>query len=224
MKEPLNVLSIDWDYFQNTNLNILHHYPDGIDHSTELSELIWSCKYEIYPYLKNDITLMETEYNNLRHILGKQASTCPVMIANSHVHAFDFIQENKKDKINITNIDMHHDIINENPERDCGNWLKELLMKKAKLKWISNPISFDMYKIQKDKDLLHAINSIHAGTSLDVIKNESYDIIFLARSDTWSPPHLDKYFCQLVNEMTNHFDKITIETSVKEPRKQILLN
>lgn len=42
---PINILSIDFDYFQNVDSKtLLMHYPDGIDLPEELSRFIPLCK------------------------------------------------------------------------------------------------------------------------------------------------------------------------------------
>ena len=43
---PINILSIDFDYFQNVDSKtLLMHYPDGIDLPEELSRFIWASHY-----------------------------------------------------------------------------------------------------------------------------------------------------------------------------------
>ncbi len=55
-------------------------------------------------------------------------------------------------------------------------------------------------------------------TSVSCLSDMQFDIVFLCRSDTWTPPHLDEGFNELVQTCINHFDKVIIEESVKEPR------
>lgn len=46
MSQTLNVLSIDFDYFQKVSKDVLMNcYPDGLDLSTELSIFTWSGYY-----------------------------------------------------------------------------------------------------------------------------------------------------------------------------------
>ena len=46
MKNALNILSIDFDFFQIVDKNtLLTCYPDGHDFSTDLSKIIWSQYY-----------------------------------------------------------------------------------------------------------------------------------------------------------------------------------
>ena len=93
----------------------------------------------------------EREYaeklNELRHIIMKNADRNPpkAMITNSHVCIFDFIMDEYKSgeykRLNLVNIDMHHDMFNENETVDCGNWVSHIVKEipKTRIRWISNP-------------------------------------------------------------------------------------
>lgn len=225
----MQVLSIDWDYFQNVSVETVRQcYPDGVDHATALSEVIWGSKYGTYPQI-NQITVLEKEYCIIQQILLNQNSSCPVMIANSHKHIYEFITKHC-DNLNLVNVDMHHDITNGNKTLDCGNWIgtlfKEHKLKTQDFQWVYNPISIAMYGIDegntktdvKLRSLIHEVGL----TSLSKIKDQKFDMIFLARSDTWSPPHLDKYFCSLVKLMCMHFQKVIAEQGIENPRQQYL--
>ena len=154
------------------------------------------------------------------------------MIANSHVNAYDFILKHLADdeKISLTNVDMHHDLINDNENVDCGNWIGKLIAEgcvgceRDSLKWIHNPVSFSMYGADPTDgtEFGKLLAQLDGGDTLQSIKNEKYDLIFLARSDTWSPPHLDDQFNLLVNIMREHFLNIDIENDVKNPRRAYL--
>ena len=221
------ILSIDWDYFQNVSTDILKNYPDGIDRSTELSELIWGIRYAQCDFAK-EVAILENEYNLLIQLLLMQNKNCPVMIANSHKHIYRFITERCNGDIELINIDMHHDILNDNPELDCGNWIGSLL-KENRLKnfrWVYNPVSLKMYGIEdgssdEDKTLRKIVQKIGL-SSISDIQDKSFDMIFLARSDIWSPPHLDKYFSELVSLMCAHFKEVIAEQGIEIPRKEYL--
>lgn len=227
----MKVLSIDWDFFQNVDKKTLRFYPDGLDNPTKVTEIIWGAKYAENGDELREVTLSENEYERMIELLSKQNEDCSVMIANSHVHIYDFIHEHlsEDEKVNLVNVDMHHDMINDNDKTDCGNWIGQLLKEKALeqlgFKWISNEISFDMYGIgdgeNKKFDML--MNILNAGNSLKAIEDEQYDLIYLARSDTWSPPHLDPYFCSLVDFMKEHFLEIKIERDIDKPRTEYLV-
>lgn len=221
------VLSIDWDFFQNVSTDVLRScYPDGVDLPTAITEITWSNHYVTDGERLNKINVLKDEYEKLLKLLLNQSSDCSVMIANSHVHAFDFIKEHlENEKAALTNIDMHHDFVNDNSKLDCGNWIGTLIKENKicenGLLWIHNPVSFEMYGIDsegEDKDFTKAIKKINGGDTLDLIKDEKYDLIFLARSDTWSPPHLDGKFCLLVDLMKEHFTNIKMENGIDKPR------
>lgn len=223
------VLSIDWDYFQNASVETIRNcYPDGLDTSSDLSELIWGVHYAEHADKINNVSVISEEFDMLKKLLSQQNSTTPVMIANSHVHIYAFILQHIKEneQISVVNADMHHDITNANPELDCGNWIKQLILHgcltKQNLKWIHSPVSFEAYGIDTDNDLFLSIKNIDAGTTLSSIQNEKYDLIFIARSDSWSAPHLDGYFNELINTVAGHFTNAVIEQSVNKPRTQYM--
>lgn len=222
------ILSVDWDYFQNVSADTLRNcYPDGYDAPTDISEMTWGAHYAEKGDDIEKVSL-SNEYNTLRDILARQRRTTPVMVANSHAHIYNFIAKytGAHEQVNIVNVDMHHDIANGNTQLDCGNWIQHIIkrnnLSKQNLKWIHNPVSFEAYTLGTDCDnaAICTINDIDGGTSLDAIKNEKYDLIFIARSDQWSPPHLDDYFSDVVDNIAAHFKTVTIEQSVCKPRKQ----
>lgn len=225
----MKVLSIDWDYFQNVSSDVLRDYPDGIDRSTELSELIWGIRYAQRDFAK-EVAILENEYNTLIQLLLMQDKGCPVMIANSHKHIYRFITEHCDGEIALVNIDMHHDILNDNPALDCGNWIgalfKEKCLKFQNFRWVYNPVSLKMYGIkdgssEEDKTLREISQKIGL-SSISEIPNKKFDMIFLARSDIWSPPHLDEYFSELVSLMCRHFTEVIAEQGIEIPRKEYL--
>lgn len=221
----LKILSIDFDYFQKTNKHIMSTcYPDGIDLPTNISSIVWSGYYanpKTADKLKH-VNILTHEFETLKQILSSDNNTqptTPIMIANSHVHIYDFIHKTARTfnakKINIVNIDMHHDMLNDNSELDCGNWIFHIIndfhRKNINLSWICNPASLDCYDFTENE-------LPNISTTLNDIKNFKFDAIFLCRSDNWLPPHLDVYFHQLIQHIQNRFQNIIIEQDVCEPR------
>ena len=45
VKPTLKVLSIDFDFFQEVDVETLFYYPDGHDFSTDFSKFIWAGHY-----------------------------------------------------------------------------------------------------------------------------------------------------------------------------------
>jgi hypothetical protein len=175
------------------------------------------------------IDLMQDELDKFENLLISQKKDTPVMITNSHVHAFDFIEDLSEDinKISIVNVDMHHDLVNNNNALDCGNWLSFLIRERENrgqstgFRWVTNPVSLDNYGLDdvfaKGGDL-----EGYALDNLDKIKDVKFDGIFLCRSDTWTPPHLDKYFTEVCQLMKSHFDEILIEKGIDIPRTEYM--
>ena len=199
---------------------------------TNLSEIVWGSKYAMYEDKLAEVSLLFDEYDALLTLLYKQNRNCPVMIANSHSHIYGFIHSYLRGKIQITNIDMHHDIINDNAELDCGNWISNLIKDNViaksspkeykSIRWIANPISLDTYGLSDELDpqMQKTLTNLCQCKSVSDICNEKFDIIYLARSDNWSPPHLDTYFCDLVKKIKERFFDIVVERGIDKPRRE----
>lgn len=221
----MKVLSIDFDYFQRVTKEQLALYPDGIDHDTELSEIIWGARYAAHGSAIRKVGIMENELDRLERILLNMGRDSPVMIANSHIHIYDFIHEHQNcgEPLKLVNIDMHHDMMNDNPQMDCGNWVMHLAREqmdagnKIAFNWIANPISLDVYGLETDNIFGQLVLP-----SLDSIEGKKFDAVFLCRSDTWTPPHLDKYFTEVCGIIKDHFDNVRMELGIDKPRTRYL--
>jgi hypothetical protein len=203
-------LSIDFDFFQKVKKDtILECYPDGIDLPSALSELVWASHYASQGKYLREVTINKTKLNEIKNILKKQNRDVPVMIAQSHVSAYDFIKENAGDKAcDIVNIDMHHDMFNNNENLDCGNWIGHIMkdIKGSTITWIANRISKSTYGLTQVDDLIR--------TDFREIKDRKFDLIFLCRSDNWIPPHLDIYFYDIYKTMRSHFNELIVQNDV----------
>lgn len=213
----MNVLSIDFDFFQNVALDVMQNcYPDGIDLPTEISNICWAANMaaDTKHKIKN-VTIDQPLFQDICKIISNQSDKTPVLISQSHVNIYDFIHTciPINSRLHVINVDMHHDYFSNNPELDCGNWLKFIAKdyKNHKLSWITRPVALDAYGFDDEE-------RIPINLDFTKIKNMKFDMIFLCRSDNWTPPHLDLYFEQLVNEMATHFENVLIENCVKEPR------
>lgn len=109
---------------------------------------------------------------------------------------------------------MHHDLFNDNPYLDCGNWLMHIYneIPNTHISWVANPVSEDVYGFD-DKLKSMVLNT------LESIKDRKFDIVFLCRSDNWLPPHLDNEFQELVDFTAKKFKTIRIDSQVKKPRE-----
>ena len=212
-KKPVKILSIDFDYFQIVDMDTMSNYPDGKDNTPKLSEFVWLHRYSDCPELFN-VDLNIEEYGELLSLLGKQNNKTPVLISYSHKDIYDFIHEvcPSDFPLEVVNIDMHHDYSNDNEELDCGNWVSHLQQeyKNFKWRWIANPVSTEMYEAHELDNLI--------STSISSLEGEKYDAIFLCRSDTWLPPHLDDRFHNLLGYFSNVFTKAKASNLVMKPR------
>lgn len=212
----MKVLSIDFDYFQKVSASVAMTYPDGHDFCGDLSSQIWSTHYANQD-LKNEVKLPNGEVLKMKNIILNQDPAIKGMVSHTHLHIYDFIHENVPldETLEVVNIDMHHDMFNENPEVDCGNWVSHIMKEydKASLKWIANRISKSVYGIDQKEQLYKLIE-----TKLDSIKNEKFDLIFLCRSDMWLPPHLDYAFNDLANVVLTRFSHVKYTNVCLKPR------
>lgn len=211
--KQLKVLSIDMDFFQDVDMDtFMECYPDGHDFASPvLSQIIWGSHYS-NPFQREhllEVKCPETLFEELKCILNNQSSLAPVRIAQSHLRILDFICSEAAERgctnIEVTNIDMHHDMFTHNTDSiDCGNWLNAVRnLLPTKVRWISSPISCDMMDDKSnEKDVEVIVNSF------DSIKYTQFDIIFLCRSDLWYAPHLDDKFEELVDYMQQRFKNV----------------
>jgi hypothetical protein len=266
IQKTFNILSIDFDFFQDVSKGTMsRYYPDSIDLGTEISKFVWAGYYANPNSSKHleKVGILYKEYNTLKEILMNNTSkNIPILIANSHFNIYKFIHENydkaknKDKKINLINIDMHHDMFNNNKNLDCGNWLNYIIKEygknnenhetnnnKLNVQWIANPISYDCYNLneeieniilnqeeqkeqepkeKKSKELknikrykkLTALEQLENLNQKIIKDNYKFDLIFLCRSDTWLPPHLDKYFEEIVSLMVCEYTNVVAENHV----------
>lgn len=218
----IRVLSIDFDYFQDTTRKtIMKCYPDGIDLPTEVTCAIWMssyCKsspeYELLRHVKINHDLLSTA----KTVLNKQRDDIPVIIRQSHIGIYDEIRKRYPlgEKMYVAHVDFHDDFGNENSREkfiDCGNWLWHIIKKyDAKLRWYTRNTSFDCYGIKYDE--IPAIRE----SLLPLLCEKQFDMVYLCRSDPWTPPHLDNSFDELVDLCTENFIDVSIEDCVLQPR------
>lgn len=216
--KKLRVLSIDFDFFQDVDKDtMVKCYPDGIDLSTELSCIVWANRYanNLSEELKQ-VSINNDLLNDLYGILHSQSSNIPVLISQSHVDIYYFIEElmsrDPKQKLSIVNVDMHHDCFNDNPELDCGNWISHIYnnYSNVSVNWIARELSFDTYGL--------STKNFPVETTFDKIKDAEFDAIFICRSDAWLPPHLDNHFNDLLNDCRINFKNVIAQSCIQKPR------
>ena len=130
MARQLYILSVDFDYFQMVKADRLKTcYPDGHDLSTQLSEVVWSSYYAMPDSMAKlkEVSVNKAKIQQMQMIFKMCRKNIPVKVASSHVQIYDFISDemrkSKLYKLNLTNVDLHHDMFNDNFEMDCGNWM-----------------------------------------------------------------------------------------------------
>lgn len=202
----MRILSIDYDYFQTAGAETFKEcYPDGIDRNTEESKKVWA---DILSDKKNqkrisNVRLNRSEMNCAEKIILSQRRDIPVMAVCSHKDMYDFAHRLAKpsESLEVVNVDMHHDMFNDNPQVDCGNWVSSLMneYEHFKFRWVANPTGLDVYGFE-DGETRNLIS-----TSLESLIGEQFDALFLCRSDNWVAPHLDYGFQRLLDTCQTHF-------------------
>ena len=212
------VLSIDFDFFQIvSHETILRCYPDGVDLPSFITEATWTSHYASHEEEIMQIQTNKKQLKDLMKIIAAQSPDVKIQITQSHRHAYKFIKENisTDEPCEIINIDMHHDMYNHKYEIDCGNWLSHIDSEypNAHITWVENPESKNAYGTD-----IYNTKPIDIKQDFAFMKDMKFDMIFLCRSDSWLPPHLDPEFHKLKEFIENRFKNTQIEIQVDTPR------
>ena len=219
--KPINVLSIDWDYFVDADIDFrLKYFPDGNEGiSSILQNNIWGSHYGNSSEELLSVGLLDCYSEFLEDISDSLAIHVPseIMVVESHRHIYEAIHSVQKRLrrkfLDLTNIDFHHDVYNPfcNHMVDCGNWLNHIMREfpvgsssygYSKYYWIGQDTS-DVDIVAGDPNVEGKL--VYSTDMLDVdVRNTEWDLVFLCRSDMWSPPHLDKYFIELANILVSY--------------------
>lgn len=202
-QKRINVLSIDWDYFIDASLPVRHAlFPDGgnEDLAEQIRSVIWLGLYASKPQLES-IGILKTPLQELIEVITENSSPqVKVMMADSHKHIYNFIQENKQkmDAVNLVNIDFHHDAFKPRIDVNCGNWLTHALSDfppESQFTWIARQDS--------------PLEDIHDSQRIQIVREDfsllfetEWDLIYICRSGMWSPPHLDETFIKAFGWLT----------------------
>ena len=194
--KALNVLSMDWDYFIDADGETrLMHFPDvpSENYSQSLQNIIWMNRYA------DDETLAKIGCK--QHVASaflKAMKNVPfVVVAESLACIYQFVvgkmRECHRKRVNLLNIDFHSDWRRDTENVDCGNWLSMLMAQyKGTYRWLRWEDSYLDSRIPKT--LEHYTSEVRA---LREISRTAWDVLFICRSDMWSPPHLDEYFTKV---------------------------
>lgn len=220
-QRPFRVLSIDFDFFQETTADtIRNYYPDGMELGTKLSEIVWASKYMQFGTYKGYDELMKVSLSHdlflqIQQILEKQNGDIPCTIAQSHERIYQELvgRIDEDQPALIAHIDFHHDMFNGNREVDCGNWVGKFIdiHPNTQVTWFTREVGIECYGLEDVPDIPKQFN-------LQSLLNQEFDMVFLCRSDAWLPPHLDVYFNDLVLMCSDIFEDIYVEECVQHPR------
>ena len=148
----LKVLSVDWDYFVDTEMGPrVKYFPDGgsEDIPIDIQDFIWTMRYTQY---KDELLSIKSDRSQL-FLFNKILNNClpihltgitDLLICDSHKNIYGFIISTIKNietligesfnlNLEIINIDFHHDLYNIRDvdsnrisQVDCGNWVWQL--------------------------------------------------------------------------------------------------
>ena len=212
------VLSIDWDYFINCSArDRLFLFPDAGNEyiSEQLQLFIWDSHYKSYPQIRK--IGVTKDFDLMKEVCLSYRGISP-LVAVSHRHIYDYIESNTRENevIEVYNVDFHHDMYHyrsEGGDVNCGNWVNCLQKIRPNMKyhWIKRSDS-DLNNIEGEVKCIYS--------PIEVLRRVKFDMLFLCRSDCWSPPHLDKKFLDLVDAILhNPSTRISIEKYAEKPRR-----
>lgn len=224
----LNVLSIDYDYFmkfKDDDISVLSSFPDGTEAFINLSDIIWTTRLAS-DYDADNIAKVSCNTDELFEVwkfLSKQRKSTPVLIVNSHVHIYEFVKEHmkNKDSVRVVNMDFHHDaydIYEKNKGVNCGNWVNFLDREYSmEYDWITSDCG---WKAASEKPAILDGRPRYRNLEDFRIANPKFrpDIIFICRSDCWTPPHMDRCFVNLAFDVCGRFSNIMGDGRVLKTR------
>lgn len=208
--KTLRVLSIDWDYFVKASMvERMTMFPDGGNENMAkvLRDIVWAGRY-VTPDLEKvgvkDSTVAFTE--DLMKSL-KAHTPAATWVVDSHSVLYSVVKDTykrlRKNKIELVNIDFHHDVYGQDYDVNCGNWLRvldhELENMDNHYTWVGHADSdMEAWEDMEQGDHNGSMTFITDLNSIDLVGTK-WDVVFLCRSDMWSPPHLDDNFIELAD-------------------------
>lgn len=195
--KPIKILSIDFDYFIDTDITTRNDiFPDGAD-EMPLEELSskWVDVYKNYPFV--EAIGVTKEYDQIKELLSdpKFVLGKNVLVNESHKEIYMLIQAFKNEApLEVYNIDFHHDMYHyriPNGDRvNCSNWARIMLEEypNANYKWIRREDS-EIYTLFGEVECEHT-------TKLEGLYD--IDFIFICESPEWTPPHLHNKYLDLI--------------------------
>lgn len=200
--KPIKILSIDFDYFIDTDLDTRNNlFPEGAD-EIPLEELntLWGEAYAKYPQLKDisvyhQFDVMLNGITSPKYKLGENVIAYP-----SHKDIYSTIISNfsKHSFLEVYNIDFHHDMYHLGGNTyNCSNWARLMLEEfpNATYKWYR--------RVDSEKQTLFGdVECYHSPFLIAELKHRwnDFDYIFICESPEWTPPHLHDDYLRLINK------------------------
>lgn len=183
----MKVLSIDFDYFLDTDNDTREDkFPEG-DESIEPNWKYWC---EKYPEI-NIIGVIDSYYKCLKFLKGQNPKY--FLYADSHGDIEKLFQY-FEDGLILDHYDFHHDnYFGNNKDITCANWVRILKQK--------YPNSRVIWHKREDSVTTALDGEFPYEMTLDDDYSGDYDIIFICFSPEWTPPHLRPYYEDLVNSI-----------------------
>jgi hypothetical protein len=191
------------------------NFPDGNQNlGSDLDSIVWA-GYYVNDVLKG-VSIKSCEVLLVTKLLAKIPKGA---IGKNHDSILCTIP--KKEKLNVYNIDAHHDCweFEKGSKVHCGNWLTYLKESKRlnKVFWV-NPYPDD------DSDSSEVKLKLIKLKDLNKVK---FDWFYICHSPAWSPPHLDYIFLNTFGKIYPEFnliveDRWLIVERMVHDRKKVL--
>ena len=192
----MRILSIDFDYFINTDIDTRNNkFPDGVDEKPiSTLEKEWKYMYDTYPEIK-EIGVIDSFYSCL--LLLESLKEGKVIVSDSHKEISKLFQLiDLKEELEVIHIDFHHDnYVSGGNTIDCANWVRHLkdLKPDTDIKW---------YR-REDSETVSLMGEYPYNSYTDLKIKGEFDYIFLCFSPEWTPPHLRPYFNSYIKALIN---------------------
>lgn len=200
----MNVVTIDWDYFFP---NIDAFDWGHSEHNAFFYEIIWSTRPNNRSLSGSNvgqraIDVVHIHQKRLDYIKGLIEEWNPFLIyvAESHKLAYDVCSQLDLRKIDLWNLDAHHDTGYKGSTKSasCENWVTCLRQEK-RLK------SYNLIYPEWRKDAPEGKPKIKTAIQYDLPKIPSPQALFICRSPAWTPSWADHEwiaFLKLIQEKT----------------------
>ena len=195
----MNILSVDFDYFIDTDINIRNNiFPDGLDfQDEETTKKNWENVYHNHPEIKN-IGVINDYYTLMGFLITHHIPK--ISVQDNHGCIMKVIESmcDTNTPINMVNIDFHHDnYISSGNTLDCANWVRFLTdnYPNSSVKWVK----------RADSETVSLLGEFpyEMTNDLSEVLNTDYDLIFFCFSPEWTPPHLRGFYVDLIKEACN---------------------